>query len=186
MGFTDTRAISRRDAAVAAALSGAVLVVLGYASGWGLDLPTASAANATVVQPTETAPEVTQREMPPVPTPVQLPAPAPASVTTLAPVVRTTPAAPTTPQPTPRPTDEPGETCDAGLLTSLGLDLPLTDLVKPLLSSVTDLLGGDSLLNGLTSTSSSTKTAGSIGELIDKLLGSGCSAEVVALAKDSR
>src|SRR4051794_18217598 len=96
MSFTHTATVSRRDAAVAAALSGAVLVILGYASGWGLDLPTALAAEATVVQPKLAPPDAEPDLVPAPPTLVQLPTTAPASVTTLTPVTPASPA-PTVP-----------------------------------------------------------------------------------------
>jgi hypothetical protein len=121
-----------------------------------------------------------------VPAPVPLPVSIPASVTT---VVQAPPVAPVPTKPTPStppPTDPPDEACDAGLLDSLGLDLGLTDVVKPLLSSVTNLLGGNSLLAGLTSRGTPTNTAGSLGDLLDGLLGSSCAHQVIALTKDGR
>jgi len=150
MSLTKASTISRRDAVVAAALSGAVLVILGYASGWGLTTTTAQAADLPIVQPT--APPATELPQPdPTPAAPIVPAvpvdPQPA-VPAMSMPATSTPTTPATTAPTPTVTD-PDKACKASLLESLGVDLPVTKTVTSLLSSV---VGTTSALTGSATT----------------------------------
>jgi len=150
---------------VAAALAGAVVVVLGYASGLGLRIPLVEAA---VVPPAVTAPEA-----PAAPAPVPAPAvvippavamtpAAPAATPSVQPVPTPAPTPPTTPQPTPT-----AQACDPGLLG--GLLAPVDSLLNGLLGA--DLLGGSLL--GETGTSS-TVGGGLLSCTVGSLVGSSC------------
>lgn len=135
-----TRSIDRRDAAVTAALAGAVVIILGYASGIGLRPE--NAVSATLPQPTP----ATVAPMPIGPTPVAVPAPLPVVVAPAAPAVRPAPAAvpttaapthaPPTPSPSSTPTPSAAATCAPGLLDPLVGSLPLVGEVSSLLSGL--------------------------------------------------
>lgn len=141
--------IDLREAAVTAVLAGAVVVVLGYASGLGLHTPV---VRASVVTPPQ-AP-VTVQAVPPAvaSTPVlpgtvfvAVPA-APAPVPAEHHVAHPSDPAPTTPTPTPEPV---APDCAPGLLT--GLLRPVTgSLLGGVLSAVTDPVtcAVDGLLGG--------------------------------------
>ncbi|HJQ07006.1 MAG TPA: hypothetical protein VJ872_16275 [Nocardioides sp.] len=93
--------VTRRHAAVAAALSGAALVVVGYASGWGLTQPVAGSVVTTPAVPVAPA-EVAPPRIPPVIAPVQgrhYSASGPVVVPTTEPAPTSTPSPPST-QPT--------------------------------------------------------------------------------------
>lgn len=140
--------VSRRDAAVAAALAGTVVVVLGYASGLGVRVEPAT----TTVTPAPPAAPVTPAPEPE-PTMEMVPAPvmSPMPVATPAHPVPETPVAPdhpihptpTEPEPDPDPVPEPSPDPgvpdgDAASCTSLLAGLPV---VGPATVPLTSLLG---------------------------------------------
>lgn len=134
--------IDLREAAVASVLAGAVVVVLGYASGLGLHTPVI----ASVVKP---APPVTAPAAP------QVIATAPVMPgTVFVPVIRTVkvpapvheyphPTPAPVPTPTPTPTGPPSTACEPGLLGSLlaPVDSLLGGLTSPVTCAVDGLLG---------------------------------------------
>lgn len=133
---TAAQRVTRRHAAVTAALCGATLVVLGYASGWGLVVSSTAAATPPV------APPVTVTAVPtPITNTVVLPprligvpvAAAPQdSPTYPMPTPTPTPTAPVPPGPTPTPAPPAGCT---GLLGGLTNGLPLLGGVGALLDT---------------------------------------------------
>ena len=157
--------IDRRDAAVAAALAGTVVVVLGYASGVGIQTSSDQVAvqQPPAVQPAAPQTEGTQITTSPAPvaqSPVLYAAPAP-RILHQHPVSSTphdhTPVEPTpTPEPGPEPTPT---TCPPSLLESLPVAGPvvgatssllfhvisttpvLSDVADPLACTVGDLVG---------------------------------------------
>lgn len=150
------RTIDRRDAAVNAGLAGAVLVILGYASGIGLQHP-AEVSASLPSQPTPSVAAPTPAPLPPAavapPAAVSAPMPVPVAVaprpvvptpslTAPAPSVAPTPA-PTASAPSPAPSPT---TCPTELAGSLVGSLPLVDgvttLVSGLLGPVVDAVSG--------------------------------------------
>jgi hypothetical protein len=152
MGVPGTHTIDRRDAVVAAALSGTVLVILGYASGVGLRTTTEAAAT---LPPATSTPAPTPSMDPPqaatVPVqPVVLPPALPmvtAPKTAAMPVATQTPTPSTLPSaaPTPAPSS-PATDCPPGVLETLTGSLPLVGQVTPL---VTQLVASVPLLGQL-------------------------------------
>ena len=139
MALPDTMSIDLREAAVASVLAGAVVIVLGYASGLGLHTPLVAAAGpaptAPVTVPEPIAVPATATVVPgtvfvPVVTRVEVPVP-----------VHTYPH--TTPTATPTPTEPPAETCEPGLLGSLlsPVDSLLGGITAPVTCTVDGLLG---------------------------------------------
>jgi hypothetical protein len=132
---TESMSILPRESAVSAALAGAVVLVLAYASGFGLRTPLVAAPVAPVPS-TPTASVVL-----PSPVPVQALPPVIVAVPALPAVTPVASGAPSpkpspvtaTPTPTPTPT-----TCPPGALS--GLLQPVGNLVDGLLGP--DLLGG--------------------------------------------
>lgn len=139
MSLSGTQSVDRRDAAVAAALCGAVVVLLAYAAGIGIQVP----GKLTVAPPT--APEA------PVVVPVA-PAvvPLPVSQPVVQPVVRV-PAPPPTaapphehpqPDPTPTPRPEPpapptdARTCEPGVLAGTPATEPVASLLETVVRSL--------------------------------------------------
>jgi hypothetical protein len=139
MTSTTPRTIDRRDAAVTAALSGAVLVIVGYASGIGIK----PAAEVTATLPQQPAPSA-----------VTEPAPAPQAPVAVAPPIAPVPVpaapAPTTavpapasshvhsPAPDPTPTTPPTEptACATGMVPGLVDTLPVVGAVSPLVTGL--------------------------------------------------
>jgi len=147
-----------RESAVSAALAGAVVVVLAYASGFGLRTPLVAAPVAPV--PSTPTPAVALPSAVPVqavaPVPVLVPA-----VPAATPVVSRAPAPqPSPPTSTPAPTPA-ASTCPPGTVS--GLLEPVGTLVDGLLGS--DLLGG---------------TVGLVDCTLGSLLGSSCCGPNVA------
>jgi hypothetical protein len=130
-----------REAAVASVLAGAVVIVLGYASGLGLRTPLV----ASVVQPptppvSVTAPPAVPPTAPVVPGTVFVPVVTRVEV----PVPVHTYSAPTpTPSATPTPTEPPPVTCEPGLLGGLlaPVDSLLGGITAPVTCAVDGLLG---------------------------------------------
>jgi hypothetical protein len=152
MTSTTPRTIERRDAAVAAALAGAVLVIVGYASGIGIR----PAAEVTATLPERTAPSTATEPAPAPQVPVAVAPPVAASVpvpvapatTVTAPAAKSTthpqPAAPGPRSSEPTPADP--TACPDGLVTALVDDLHVgnvTPLVTGLLRPVLDVIGLD-------------------------------------------
>lgn len=160
MSSTST-SVSRRDAAIAAALAGTVVVVLGYASGLGVTVEPAitTLSPAQPMEPFSPVPE-------PAPTtevaPVQAVAPVPAAVPTQpaseTPEMPDQPShpMPTEPAPDPGPTTDPDPTTDppdpeepecSSLLEELPIvgpaTVPITSLLGDLLVSTQDAIGLD-------------------------------------------
>jgi hypothetical protein len=151
--------IEVREATIAAIVAGAVVIVLGYASGLGLHVPLIQAATVKPT-PAVSAPIA-------VPTPARI-LPAEPAFVTIRSVAPTAPVLtfphPSAPAPTPTATPTPTPpACTPGLLSGL-------------LAPVDSLLGG--LLGGIlvpTSGSTSAPTSGSqLGCTLDGLLGSSC------------
>jgi hypothetical protein len=161
VSFADARTIDRRDAAVAAALAGMVVVVLGYASGLGLRTSNASAApsvpGVSAAPPSATAPGTPTT--PPSTGTTTHGAETHGSATpsdqhsassnhTQTTDTHTDPMAPhgsaPTPAPAPTPTASAG-TCQPGLLEGLPLAGPavgsVSSLLTPVLGSPTDQSG---------------------------------------------
>jgi hypothetical protein len=139
--ISPTRTIDRRDAAVTAALAGAVLVILGYASGIGLRPEAAVSATPPVQSPpTPEAPLIpTPSTVVPHPVVAVVPvAPAMSHAATVATVPGPTHAMPSpstpSPDPLPTPVDEP--TCSPGLVEGIVGNLPLVTNVASLLSGL--------------------------------------------------
>jgi hypothetical protein len=140
MASPTARTIDRRDAAVTAGLAGAVLVIVGYASGIGLR-PAAEVAATLPEQPATSTPSASEPTAPLVP-PIaaEMPASMPAAMPVLPVPSTTNPVASHTPAPSPRPTPTPTPTassCPKGLVATLVGGLPLVGEVTSL---VTDLL----------------------------------------------
>lgn len=142
MSSSASTTIERRDAAVAAALAGAVVVVLGYASGVGIQTSSdAVALQPPTVQPA--APEVQGTTTPPAvvaQTPI-LTAPAPTSREVHEHPRPVTPHDHTPAEPTPTPEPEPEPTpneCRPGLLESLPVAGPLVGVASSLLFGVVE------------------------------------------------
>ena len=151
MTSPSARTIGRRDAAVTAALCGTVLVVLGYASGIGLERPTEVAASLPA--PTTAAPEAPVTTTPDLPSAVPVPALAPAPIIVSAvpaPATETPHEHTTTPSASPTPTpapSAPAATCPPGLVPSLFGSLPVLSGVTTLVTNLltTPLLGASSM-----------------------------------------
>jgi hypothetical protein len=146
--------VSRRDAAVAAALAGTVVVVLGYASGLGVQATPASTL-ITAPPAVPAAPTTPAAPLPtPAPTPEPLPAPviAPPPVTNSYPVPEhpASPSDPTEPPPT-EPTPDPELPVDKGkTCTSLLEGLPVVGpATVPLTSVLSDFLGSTPVVGSL-------------------------------------
>ncbi|MFL6173687.1 MAG: hypothetical protein ACJ716_12425 [Marmoricola sp.] len=141
MSPTESMSILPRESAVTAALAGAVVVVLAYASGFGLHTPMMAApVNPVPSIPTlAAAPDLPVPVAPPIvvtiPLPTLAPTPTAAPTPTVAPIRAPKPAA-TTPPVTPSPTG-----CSPGVVG--GLLAPVASLVDGLLGA--DLLGADLL-----------------------------------------
>lgn len=130
--------VTRRHAAVAAALSGTALVVVGYASGWGLTQPVAGSVVSTPAAPVAPAGIVPPR-IPSVALPVQghhysasgpvvvpEPQPAPTTSTTSPPI----PPAPPSSQPTGTGSGQSGDPGSAPRPTCTGLRPALRTLIE--------------------------------------------------------
>jgi hypothetical protein len=149
MGVPGTHTIDRRDAVVAAALSGTVLVILGYASGVGLRTTSEVAATlpptTSTPAPTEStaaAQALTPMAMQPVAQMPAMPMAAAHSTVAMPSPTHSMPMPTTSPTPTSTPTPS-GADCSTGPLDSLTGALPLVDQVVPL---VTQLVGSVPLL----------------------------------------
>ena len=165
MSYTDAGTMDRRDAAVASALAGLVVVILGYASGLGLQTSNAasvpSVPGLTTAPPTASAPDST--DTPPedpghdssahgVTDTEQHAASAGHTQTPHSPTTdpHADPATPHVPAPTtpptlePAPTD-PATTCQTGLLEGLpvvdSLARPVSSLLSPVVGSPTSQSG---------------------------------------------
>lgn len=169
---SSTHTTDRRDAAVTAALAGAVVVILGYASGIGL-------RPASVVTATLPAPSTAITSTPaPVaaPTPIAVAAPVPISVPAIPAAARSTRPQPPTPAPrstppspvvaTPSAPSAP-PSCPPGLVGSLAGALPVVGDVSTLLAG---LLGP----GGLSSTATATGSGDVLSCTLGTLLGSSC------------
>jgi hypothetical protein len=143
--------MERRDAAVTAALSGAVLVILGYASGIGLR--PATEVNASLEQPAAPAVSTAPLLVPSPAQPVEVVPPAPLSgpmPAATAPMPAHTPspsASPDVPTPSAQPSAPPPSAeptaCPSGLVGTLVADLPLVDGVVSLVTGLLDgVVGG--------------------------------------------
>lgn len=142
MSSTPSGSIDRRDAAVAAALAGAVVVVLGYASGVGIQTSGQSVLTQPppVVQPAAprtdeaAAPPVAFAQAPVLTAPAAIPVPVHEHARPAA-QHHHTPAGPTpTPEPVPEPPVPPG--CETGLLEGLPVAGPLAGATSALLFGV--------------------------------------------------
>lgn len=124
-----------REAAITAALAGAVVVVLAYASGFGLRTPLVAAPVTPSVPARTAAPQVPAA----VPVPVQPAAVVRAPVVAVAPrpVPTSAPSVPPAPRPVPTPVVPTPQACPPGLVE--GLLAPVGQLVGGLLG--TDVLG---------------------------------------------
>lgn len=156
VGFSGT--VDRRDAAVAAALAGAVVVIVGYAAGLGIKSSEAVAAQPPVAPSApaapvpEQAPEAGAPPAAPAPVPVApMPPMAPMPV---APPVSPVPSAPSHPanpaQPSspagpdsphsphpPEPTpDDPAPSCAPGVLEGVPVVEPVTEAATTFLSAI--------------------------------------------------
>jgi len=105
MTSIDAIGVTRRHAAVTGALSGAALVVLGYASGWGLTLPVAGTAAGSAVPASPAAvptdlPAVAQHYSASGPLAGPMTGPAPAAMPLPTPAATPTPSTPSAPSPT--------------------------------------------------------------------------------------
>ena len=161
MSYTDAGTIDRRDAAVASALAGLVVVILGYASGLGLQTSSASPAPSVpgidAAPPTSSAPDGAD-------TPTEDPGhDSSAHGTTSSdqhagstghtqtsdphahPTTPRVPAPTTPPTSEPAPTD-PTTTCQTGLLASLPV---AGSIAGPVSSLLTPVVGSPSDQNGL-------------------------------------
>jgi hypothetical protein len=162
VGFSGT--VDRRDAAVAAALAGTVVVILGYAAGLGIENPDAVVAAEPPVPPSAPATPVPGQQPPasaapaaqplaPLPAPVAptptVPASPPASPEPSTPGQPTTPAQPSTPgsphsphppEPTtPQPTD-PTPSCAPGVLDGVPVVEPVSDAAVSFVSAILGLV----------------------------------------------
>lgn len=180
MTSTPSLALSRRDAAIAAALTGTVVVVLGYASGLGLTVETPSAAQpplppAPPAAVAPTTPPVTmpmEPTMPPMATMPAMPVMPPMDNMPM-PTEPTEPPAtdPTEPPPTePGPVAEAPTKCPPALLEQLPVVGPVTQPVGSLLSS---LLGSLPLLGELAGPSAD-GAPGTLGCALGTVLGPQC------------
>ena len=163
MTSTPSLALSRREAAIAAALTGTVVVVLGYASGLGLTVEAPSAAQPPLqpappaaVAPTE--PAMTMPMEPTMPPMATMPAMPVMPVDPMDDMpMPTEPTEPTPSEPTEPPTTDPSAiaeeraTCPPALLEQLPVVSPVTKPVSTLLSS---LVGSVPLLGELAAPSS--------------------------------
>ena len=137
--------VDRRDAAIAAALAGMVVIILGYASGVGIKDPdqlvSATPAVTAAPQPAETplpaAPVAVSPPLTGLPRSYVVTLPAPTVPTPTHPRTHV-PATPTVPSETPTPA-EPTPSCTASLLDGLPLVGPV---VSSLLGGVTPLVSG--------------------------------------------
>jgi hypothetical protein len=175
MSPTESMSIRPREAAVTAALAGAVVVVLAYASGFGLHTPLVAAPVSPVPRTASATPE-----------PTSVPATALPPVVVAVPVheppVAAGPAPPPTPAATPLPTipipsATPTSPCEPGLLD--GLLTPIGSLVDGLLGA--DLLGNGVLGNGVLG-----NATGPVGCTIGTLLGSACCDSATATKEAAR
>lgn len=156
MGFSGT--VDRRDAAVAAALAGAVVVIVGHAAGLGIESSDAVAAAEPPVVPSAPATPVPDQAPAAVAPPaVQAPAPVapmlpmppvsvvpPASPEPSAPSQPSAPAQPSSPadphsphpsEPTPTPAG-PTPRCAPGVLDDVPVVAPVTEAVTTFLSAI--------------------------------------------------
>jgi len=141
--------VDRKDAAIAAALAGMVVIILGYASGVGIKnpdqlvsaTPAVTAAPQPVATPLPAAPVAVSPPLTALPRSYVVTLPAPVAPSTTHPRTHV-PASPTVPSATPTPT-EPTPACTASLLDGLPLVGPV---LSGLLDGVTPLVGG--LLGG--------------------------------------
>lgn len=157
VGFSGT--VDRRDAAVAAALAGAVVVIVGYAAGLGIEsseavtaqpaTPSAPAAPAPDQAPEAVAPPAAQAPVPVAPMPPMAPLPVapPASsepsvpsqpadpVQPSSPAEPDGPHSPHPPEPTPTP-DDPTPTCAPGVLEGVPVVEPVTETATTFLSAI--------------------------------------------------
>lgn len=142
MSGTASGSIDRRDAAVAAALAGAVVVVLGYASGVGIQTasevvamqpPPAVQPAAPQVEGTVTTPPVLVAQ-PPI---LTAPAPVPGGVHEHTRPATSHDHTPAEPSPEPAPEPEPTPTaCRPGLLDGLPVAGPVVGAASTLLFGV--------------------------------------------------
>ena len=178
--------VSRRDAAVAAALTGAVVVVLGYASGLGIQTDSSSLAQP----PAQTAPVVPEPAMtmpvePTLPAMTMMPemvsAPeVPMDMPTLLPTDTTTePTEPTPSEPTPT-FNFPSTTCPPALLEQLPVVGPVT---APVTSLLIPLLGSLPLVGELTGPVLTSRTPGSVGCILGTVVGPQCCDEVAVAGR---
>jgi hypothetical protein len=182
--------VSRRDAAVAAALTGAVVVVLGYASGLGIQTDSTSLAQPPVqtapvvpepamtmpVEPTLPAMTMTPEMVSAPDVPMDMPTLLPTDTTTTEPTTEPTPGEPT---PT---TNFPQTTCPPALLEQLPVVGPATTPVTSLLISV---LGSLPVVGDLTGPVLTTRTPGSVACILGTVVGPQC-CDDVAVARRTK
>ena len=139
-----TGSIDRRDAAVAAALAGTVVVVLGYASGVGIQTSSDPVAVQQPPAAQPVAPPAQASEIPVVPPTVQLPVAAAQPPAAQVPHEHPRPTTshdhtPVEPTPTPEPEPEPEPTpttCPPSLLEGLPIAGPVVEAASKLLFTV--------------------------------------------------
>lgn len=145
--------VSRRDAAIAAALAGTVVVVLGYASGLGVQ---ATPANALITAP-PAAPAAPVEPDSPLPTPASTPPAVATPVMTPLPVTNSYPV-PTHPEvtdptepPATEPSTDPEEPADNEKRCRSGLEgLPVVGpATLPLTSVLSDFLATTPIVGSL-------------------------------------
>jgi hypothetical protein len=170
--------IDRRDAAVAAALAGAVVVVLGYASGVGIQT---SSDQVAVQQPPAAQPAAPQTEGTEITTsPVPV---AQSPVLYAAPAARiqhqhtrpSTPNTPVEPIPTPEPEPEPTPpTCPPSLLEGLPVAGPVAGATSSL------------LLHVISTTPVLSAAAGQLACTMGDLVGPACCSPAASTGADTR
>ncbi len=184
--------VSRREAAVAAALAGTVVVVLGYASGLGVKVESPTTAQLPVqpaapvapaeeqAAPVAAVPDIPADAMGDVPMSHDFPVPTepttqPTSEPTTAPTDEPTsdPTATPTSEPTTTPTTEPTSDPAAGCPPGLLGDVPV---VGPVTAPLTEVLGeflAASVLGGVAGPPT-TETPGPVSCVVGVVLGPQC------------
>jgi hypothetical protein len=175
-----TQSVTRRDAAVAAALAGAVVVVLGYASGLGITVPSTLSVAPPADPATPSAPRVTP-QAPAAPMTMPATAPAVAMPGTQAGTTHEHPTGPgpTTPPvsdppapgPDPEPPDPHGGGCGKGLVEALPV---VGAAAAPVTSLIGSVLGSTPVVDDVAAPPAPGRTPGPLSCVVGAVLGPSC------------
>jgi hypothetical protein len=177
--------IERREAAVAAALAGAVVVVLGYASGLGIKTVDAATAAPPLVQPSgpvvptpSASPTGAAAPMSGMPAPQTIPASAASATsggTTPHSGTASTPHVPTSPHPSPPGSDHapsaPAPTCAPGAIEELPIPGSTGDAITSLVSTA---LGSAPVLGEVAGPPAPGEEPGPLGCVVGLVVGPNC------------